>query len=142
MTIKDVRLGLRAFLLADDAVSSVVGGARIFPLRIPQGATVPCVVYTRISNVGDHHMRGPSGLSSPRVQVDCYALTADEATSLADKVKWRLDGYRGAMPYGSNSPQAEIEVLGVFFDSERELYDDATKFFRVSRDYFVHFREF
>jgi hypothetical protein len=86
-------------------------------------------------------MAGPSGLMRPRVQIDCWAQKADDATALANSVKARLDGYRGGWPYGSNSPQDEIEVRGVFLEGEREQYDDAMKLYGISRDYFIWHQE-
>lgn len=139
MAVKDIRPALRAFLLGDATLSTTVGGARIYPVRLPQGITAASLVYNRISGVGDHHMQGPSGLARPRIQIDAWAPTADGASALADLVKARLDGYRGEMGSGP----AVVTVHGVFFDGERDLpFDDASKLYGVSRDYFVHYREF
>lgn len=141
MTLADVRVGLRAYLLADGAISSAVGGARIYPIKLPQGQTLASIVYTRISGQGDHHMQGPSGLSRPRIQIDCYSLSLDTAAALANLVKERIDGFRGAMLWGENSPAEAIQVQGIFFDSERETYDAVTNLYGVSRDYFVWYEE-
>jgi len=148
MTLADVRVGLRALLLGDaDIASAVDSGAsaslryRIFALRLPQGELRASIVYSRISGQGDHHMQGPSGLARPRVQVDCWAQTADAADALARKVKARLDGYRGEVLWGENSPQEAVPVKGIFFDSEREDYDETAKLFRSSKDYFIWFAE-
>lgn len=148
--IKDLRPALLALLYADADIYTAVGGAgtqdaggrRIYPLMLKQGQKQPSIVYSRVSNVGDHHMRGPSGLSQPRVQIDCWADTLNGAASLADQVKNRLDGFRGTVSFGSASPQDTVDILGAFFDGEREDYDDAAKMYRVSRDYFIWFREF
>lgn len=141
MTIKDLRPGLRAYLLADAALSALVV-TRVFPVKLPQGQLNPSVVYSRISGVGDHHMRGPSGLARPRIQIDCWAVSADLSSQLARLVKNRIDGFRGEMEFGSNSPKDSLTVLGVFFDSERDFYDDGNEMYRVSQDYFIWFREF
>lgn len=138
--IKDIRPALRAFLLADASISAMVGGARIFPLRMPQGVREPSIVYARITGVGDHHMQGASGLTRPRFQIDAWAEAADDATRLADLVKARLDGYRGSMT-APGSPPVTIHVQGVFFEHEREDYDGAAELFRVSRDYLVWYAE-
>jgi hypothetical protein len=144
MTVLDVRSALRAFLVADSTITAVVGSgddARVYPIRLPQGVVQPSVVYTRVSGEGDYHTRGPSGLMRPRVQIDCWAQRVDVATSLANLVKARLDGFQGAWSYGSDSPQAEIDVHGVFLEAEREQYDDAMKLYGVSRDYFIWHQE-
>ena len=108
---------------------------------MPQGQTLESIVYSRVSAVGDHHMQGPSGIGRPRVQIDSWSPTADQASSLSRLVKERIYGFRGFMPYGSNSPQSTVEVLGIFLDSERDDYDDSASMYRVSMDFFVWFRE-
>lgn len=136
MTLADLRLGLRAYLLADAAILALVA-TRVFPVKLPQATTLPSIVYQRISGMGSHHMQGASGLARPRMQIDCYSLSADTATVLANLVKERIDGFSGNMPWGENSPAEDIIIQGIFFADERDDYDDATKLFRLSRDYFV-----
>jgi len=137
MAIKDIRPALRAFLLADAAISSAVGASRIYPIVLPQGIKLASVVYTRISGAGDHHMTGPSWLASPRLQIDAWAPTGDAAASLANLVKECLDGYQGVMGSGGFA----VTVQGVFFDGERDDYDADTTMYRVSRDYFIWHEE-
>ena len=149
MTVADLRPGLVAYLYADAGIYAAVegsitranGGERIFPVKLDQGVKKTSIVYSRISGLGDHTMQGPSGLARPRIQIDCWAPTANAAALLADLVKNRIDGFRGSMPYGSNSPQDTITVQGVFFDSERDDYDEIAKLYRVSRDYLIWFEE-
>lgn len=141
MSMADVRLGLRAYLLADGSISSAVGGSRIHPIKLPQGQTTDSIVYTRISAQGDHHMEGASGLVRTRIQIDCYSLSANSAVTLANLVKERIDGFRGDMAWDENSPANAVTVQGIFFDSERESFDDLTKLYGVSRDYLVWFKE-
>lgn len=131
--VADLRSALRAFLLADAAISSAVGGARVFPVVVPQGETRASVVYARISGEGDYHTQGPSGLARPRYQIDAYAKTQDEAAALANLVQDRIDGYRGLM--------GSVPVQGVFLESERDDYHDAAKLHRVSRDYVIFYAE-
>jgi hypothetical protein len=127
----DLRPALRAFLLGDAAVAAAVGGARIFPVVLPQAERRVSLVYARISDVGDHHMEGPSGLARPRYQLDAYAAQPDDADSLARLVKARLDGYRG--------PMGSIAVQGVFFDGARDDYQSEAKLHRVSQDFIIWF---
>jgi hypothetical protein len=93
----------------------------------------PSLVLARVSGLGDHTMDGPSGLARPRYQIDAWAQTTDAAASLADLVKERIDGYRGMM--------GEVNVKGVFFDTEREDFDGVAKLYRMSRDYFIWYDE-
>lgn len=141
MTLADLRVGLRAYLLGDVDISAAVGAARIYPIKLPQGEERASIVYSRISGQGDHHMQGPSGLNRNRVTIDCWAPTADAADLLARQVKARIDGFKGSMLWGENSPEEAIVVQGIFFDSEREDWDKEADLYRSSKDYFVWFEE-
>lgn len=138
--MRDIRLALRAYLLADGDVTSAVG-IRVFPVRLPQGITQPSVVYNRISGNSDYHSQGSSGLVVTRMQIDAWAKTTDEAARVADIVKDRIDGLRGEVSFGSESPQESIEVRGVFHESEREDYDAEANMYRMSRDFTVWYAE-
>lgn len=133
--MKDLRTALRGFLLADGTVSALCGG-RIYPARLPQGQVLTSLVYTRISGQGDNKMDGATGLSRPRMQIDAWSQSADSASALANAVKDRLDGYRGEMA-PANSPADPVFVQGVFFESERDGYDNDSQLYFVSRDYFI-----
>lgn len=141
MTLADIRSGLRAYLLADGTISGLVGGSRIYPVKLPQGIILASIVYQRISGQGDNHMQGASGLSRPRLQIDCYAPSAMAAAQLADLVKERIDGFRGEIEYADTSPANSVKVQGVFFDNESDDYDAAAVLYRTRRDYLVWFEE-
>lgn len=135
--MKDIRPALRSFLLSYSPISDVVG-ARLFPIKLPQGTTADSIVYNRISGAGDYHLQGLSGFANNRIQIDAWAPTADKATALADLIRDRIDGYRGEM--GTDSPPS-ITVHGVFMADQREDYDEEAKLHRMSRDYFINFTE-
>lgn len=141
MTLADLRVGLRAYLLDDSTISAAVGGVRVYPIKLPQGQTLTSIVHTRISGQGDHHMEGPSGLNRGRVQIDCWSTSADAADLLARQVKERIDGYRGSILWGDDSPEEAIVVQGIFFESEREDFDDVAQMYRSSKDYIVWYEE-
>lgn len=124
---------LRTFLLADPTVSGLVGGERIHPVLLPQGVTQPSVTYRRISGQGVHGTSGRLNLNGPRIQIDAYARDADEATELADAIRDRIDGHRGAT--------GSVRFKGIFFANERDMFDPDVKMHRVSRNYFVWFSQ-
>lgn len=131
--VADARPALRDFLMADASISDAVGGVRIYPVILQQGQRQPSLVYNRISDVGDYHMLGPSGLARPRFQIDAYAETQDLADTLNRLVKDRLDGFSGDM--------GSVTVQGAFIDSLRDEYEQDSKLFRVSTDYIIWFNE-
>lgn len=141
--LKDIRPALRAFLLADNAISTRVGGRRIFPTLMPQGISATSLVYNRISGIGDHHMAGPSGYTAARIQIAAWAQVNDAAEELANLVKERLDGFRGLME-STTSPALfpPVRVQGAFYDSDNPpTYDEARKLYGVGRDYMIHYAE-
>lgn len=135
--MKDVRRALRSFLLGSTEIAAVVA-ARVYPIKLPQGTTAASIVYNRISGAGDYHMQGLSGFAKHRFQIDAWAPTAEVASTLADLIRDRIDGYQG--PMGGDSPPP-IEVHGVFMVDQREDYDEAAGLHRMSRDFFIHFIE-
>lgn len=148
MSLADIRVALRTYLIADAAIAAVIdSGAtapvryRAFSIKLPQGENRTSIVFTRVSGLSGVTSSGREGLTRPRIQIDCWAPTADAACSLADLVKERIDGFRGAVQWDDNSPGNAITVQGVFMDMEREDYDDAAKLYRMSRDYLIWFEE-
>lgn len=134
--IADIRSALRAYLLADGSISALVG-TRVYPMKMPQGVTSDSIVYQRVSNTGFHHMTGAVGLARPRLQIDCWSQSADRANALANLVKERIDGFRGDLDYDASTPPNTLQVRGIFFDTERDLYDEDSELYGVGRDYFV-----
>ena len=139
--MKDIRLALRSILLSDVDVSTAVGGSRIFPSVLPQGVVDPSVVYNTVTEASDYHMNGPSGLAQDRIQVDCWAQRSDQAVELANLVRDRLSGFSGTVSVGSQSPQDQIIVRGIFHDQGRDDYDALAKLHTRRRDYMVWYAD-
>ena len=135
----DVRGALRALMLQSPDVNAAVGGNRVYPTLLPQGITAPSIVYQRISGFGDMASGGPTGLDRPRFQITAWAQSADSSSHLADLVRDQIDGFKGQIVYGSGSPQLQLIFRGIFFEIERDEYDDASKLFGTMRDYMVWF---
>ena len=134
---------IRTFLLADGTISGLVG-TRIFPLKLPQAPTFPAITYQMISGGRSHTYGGAVGLASPRFQFDCWGATYLQAEALAEALRIRLDGFSGAM---GASPSTVVQ--GVFFQDERDLYEDGADLgtgsgagvYRRSIDYFISHEE-
>lgn len=94
-------------------LSSVLSvGDRVYPLTLPQGATLPAVVYQLVGGEGPLHSHGDaqSGESAgatfqrSRVQLGCWAESARAAELLATEVEQAVDGFSGtwgAVPIAS-----------------------------------------
>lgn len=85
---------LKGLLVANAGINAVVAG-RVYPVTHPQGASLPAVVYRRVSGqrVGQHVTA--SGLAHPRFQFECIATTYAAAKGLANLVRVALDHYTG-----------------------------------------------
>jgi hypothetical protein len=142
VSVKDLHPALFAFLTADSAIAAAVpaGGGKyhVYPNKLPQGEKpAKSIVYQEISQLGDHHNEGPSGLTRSRIQVTGWGKTPADARAIGLLVKARLDGYRGTMGSGGDA----ISIQGIFFQDSRDLYDDAVKLDGKQMDFFIWYWE-
>ena len=142
MTLIDIRPALKVLLLSNSELSTMIGGNRIYPGKLPQGLMpTAAVVYNEISNEGDYTLDGPSGLARPRYQVDGWAKLADDAHRLGLLIQETLTGYKGTVSFGSNSPQSSVVVRGIFMESSRSIWDDPSGLYGSSKDFIIWFAE-
>jgi hypothetical protein len=85
---------LRAVLVADADVSALAF-ERVWPIRLPQSATLPAVVYQRVSTIGAIALDSPVGPTRSRVQLSAWAATFGQARQLGEAMVAALSGYRG-----------------------------------------------
>jgi len=114
-------------ILTSDAGAAALAGDRVYTEVLPQAPVVPAVVFTVVAGGDDVALDGPTGASSRRVQVDAWAKTRAEATSLALAVKTALAGRAGGA--------AGFDIQGAFLLSERWDFDSETLLFRTSQDW-------
>lgn len=95
----------------------------------PQDAEFPAIVMNVVGDRQAIHMSGPDGLSSARVQIDCYAMTYAAAKSMASTLRDDLNGYRGG------------RFQGIFLDAVRDLNETGRtdRPFRTSMDFTVKY---
>ena len=78
-------------LTANAPVQAIVGN-KIFPIVMPEGESVPALVYQKVGTDVINSLDGYSGLESIRLQFSCYAATLLAAKQLAQSVSAALDG--------------------------------------------------
>ena len=117
---------LRLLLTSDAGVAALVA-ERVYTEVLPQGPTVPAVVFTEVAGDEDLALDGPTSTSTRRVQIDSWARTRAEATALGLAVKMVLAGHAGAA--------AGLEVQGTFLLAERWDFDAETSLYRTSQDF-------
>ncbi|ARU02971.1 tail completion protein gp17 [Yoonia vestfoldensis] len=120
----------RTILAASPAVSGIAGDRINFGTNV-QGARYPRIVMFTIDDAEGHNLDGPDGHSIGRVQVDCYAMSYEEAKLLSRTVRAVLDGYSGD------------GFQGVFHALSRDTREggsnEAKRPFRVSLDFITHY---
>lgn len=97
-------------LLTQNSPGAPTYGTRVYPDELPQDPTFPAIVYTEIFTGSDYTHDGPDGVRRSRFQVDCMALTPDEAIAIRREALARLSGFKGEV----GSPP--IVVQGIFHD--------------------------
>ncbi len=136
-----IELAVRDLVAANGTV--IQYGAKIYPLRLPQTATYPNIVYTRIA--GNHltHLTAPSGLCQATIQLDFRARDYDIAKYLADAVRITFNGYRNIT--GDLNSGFKIQGAHLIGDSELDespYAADDLPIFRVQHDYHVWYEEY
>lgn len=117
--------GLLTFL----STSGTVAVDRVYPMKLPQKATLPAITYQMVSNPLEPTHSGPSTLRHPRFQLNCWSTSYLEAAGLADEVISRLDGFRGLM--GGTKVHASLAQDG------QDNYDPETGRFWLNVDVII-----
>lgn len=125
-------------LVSDVAIAALVS-SRVYPLILPQNATYPALVYSKVSGARLHHLTGSAGRAMPRITVSCWATTYLGAKQLAALVRATLDGFRGTLTDG-NSPAGTC-AASVLIENELDDYDESAKKYRVILDFMVNHAE-
>lgn len=113
-----------AALLADATVAGLVG-TRIAPIGgEAAGGGLPVIGYQRISTVAASHLTGGGTLDRARLQVGCWAATAQGAMALAEAVRAVICPDEG-------------EGIGLFLDMEGPRLDIDTRNWGAVADYFI-----
>lgn len=83
-----------ARLKSDEGVTIWVDD-RIYPIFIPESATLPCITYQTISRPEQQSHDGPVHLVNSRIQITSFADHFDDALSVAAAVRESLNGFAG-----------------------------------------------
>lgn len=100
---------------------ATAAGARVYPMTAPDAVASPYITYQRISSNTENVMSGNSGLTNTRMQIDVYATTYAQATSIANQI---------------DTLMAAWAVQNVPISSQ-DFYEDPVELFRVSSDYSI-----
>lgn len=104
---------------AQQAILNLVGN-RIYPDRLPQGASFPALTYAKSSHQSVKGFGGLTGLSVDQITVDCWGLMKADAKNLAFAVRGNkttpaFDGFKGII--------SGIRIQAAFCQNEIDLFD-------------------
>lgn len=115
MTITTVDEGIIAHLSNYPGLTSLISD-RVYLMRIPQSATLPCLCVTRIDTPREltHDLVGAeNALAHPRFQFDAWAKTYASAKAITDQLRAALNGHRNSLGYHLET----ATVVGTIVDS-------------------------
>jgi hypothetical protein len=137
MSTITIEEGLVYYLSHTAGITALVS-TRVYGNRIPQGATLPCIVITRISTprILTHDTVGSAGTASPRFQIDAWGDLDGTVKPITDAVRAALNGFKGAMGSGNT-----VNVQVAYVDEERPQYDGETNLWRSQSDYIIWHEE-
>jgi len=131
--------GLHSYLSTYAGITALIG-ARVYSMRIPQGATMPCLTYQRISTprINTHDNSGIAGdLTSPRFQFDAWGNTYASVKAINDQVRAALNGKTGSI----GTAPSNITIRSALADNENPEYDPDSELYRSRSDYIIWIEE-
>lgn len=121
-----------------------LAGGRVYAMRAPQNGDLPFIVYQRIDGDRWRSINAPSGIAQVTIQVDVYATGYYEMKELAAQVETILDGHRGDVYYGTDSPQTDfVRVAGISLQNDVDIFEQTAEpfLFRSMMQYLVTYEQ-
>jgi len=117
------------------AVSGVTDlvSTRVYPLRRPADASLPLIVYQRMSEVSPPAMKEDPGIVMCRFRFSCQADTPENARGLAAEVKAAIGYYRDS----TTTPVVE----GCLPEGSSDEFSFNADLFIVEKDFSISYRE-
>lgn len=118
-----------------NAVAAIVG-TRVYPDVLPQGVLYPAIRVQRISTPRAQYraLDGRAEYASPRMQVDCWALSRSGALALAQAVYGMLEGHHATVA-GLRIDAISTEDEGG--DAEVDIGPNGATVFRERLDFII-----
>lgn len=120
-----------------------LAGGDVYSMRAPEGAPGPFIIYQRTSTTRWRDINGPSGIAQAFIQIDAYAKTYLEMKTLAAQIEDIMDGFRGNVSHGNNSPQDFVAIGGISLQNDIDFIDenDEPILYRNSGSYLVTYEQ-
>lgn len=124
----DIESGLFTFLSTNAGLEALIG-QRIYPLRIPENATLPALAYQKVSGPSEHSKDGDMSLNHPRFQLTCWADKYADAKAVRTAVMAALQSFANGGSFGGGPVVDQIIV-----ENDADLHDPASLEFGASVD--------
>jgi hypothetical protein len=133
MTI-DIEQALTYKLVNTAGISALVS-TRCHPLRLPDTAVFPAIVYTEVSApiVSTHDETVANALTYARYQIDAWATTYQGAVALGLAIHTALHGFRGIVTSGADT----FTIQSCLRSDKRTSNDAETALYWVSQDFII-----
>jgi hypothetical protein len=131
--VSTIEEALVARLAAVAEVTALVT-SRVYPVRAPQGAIMPCITYQRISAPQrDANFGADTGIAWPRFQITGWASQYSEAKTLGTAIRHAFQRYRGTL--------LGVEILDGVIEMDEDIRDDAAQLWGAATDVTLKHRE-
>lgn len=125
-----------------ELLKGLAGGA-VYAQMAPKGAQGPFIIFQRINSERVRHINGPSRLPTAEMQIDAYAEDYYDCKELGAQIEEILDGFKGIVPYGTDSPRPSVEIAGTTLENDVDIFDqtDEPYMHRSSAVYRITYRQ-
>lgn len=106
---------------------------RVYPLPLPQEATIPALTWQKISGPREHAMGQDPGEAHSRFQLDCWGESLNDTLAIRDGLLSGLSRW--------SSSTGSVTVYDVFLINEQQSYEDDARLHRVRLDFMIHHTE-
>ena len=106
---------------------------RIYPVRAPQGATRPYLVWLRQSVSRQELYCGADGIALGEYQFSCYGITAQQASDVHVAVRNAMQDFAGMM--------GDVIVKHAFLGGDFQIEDEDPNIFTVRQLWRIWFVE-
>ena len=94
--MKDICVALYEYLSRDAELKAQIED-RLYPVVLPQSASLPAVVYTPMLAGYDSALTGDTGYVRQSIQINCHGKTFKKARELSRLIKSKLQDFHGDM---------------------------------------------
>jgi hypothetical protein len=124
---------LATYLLADTAITDIVGADGVYAFPANQGADLPYIIIQRITEEPFNTLQSPQDVVREEWQLDCIAYLNSDAESLKDAVKARINN---ASPVTMSGFDVSLIIVTNIADLS-ELEDDGSQRKAIRKTVFV-----